>query len=267
MTILRLRCVILEDEDDIRGWLVSKLQQYSELEIVGTATTVDEGFQLIVSEKPDVAFMDVHLIGGNAFALLSRLKDNAIPIPFIVMATGYPDYVMKALNEYRQYIVQYLVKPFVENWQDKFRKAIDALISAKLKSLNKKEDTESVKVKPENKEESYIFLQNKGSLIRLDFNKIDYLEAAGSGQSIVVMNDNILQVDMTLSKFIEFLPNYFVRISRTNIINIDRVVTINRRERTVKIMVSEKCKSLGISNSFYSDFLDFLPRTKDRLKE
>ena len=57
-----LRTVVLEDEDDNRNWLVKKLKQFSELEIVGEAATIDEAFQLIIQTKPDAAFMDIQLI-------------------------------------------------------------------------------------------------------------------------------------------------------------------------------------------------------------
>ncbi|MBK8564424.1 MAG: hypothetical protein IPN76_14080 [Saprospiraceae bacterium] len=89
MNTLKLRCIVLEDEDDIRNWLVKKLQQFPELEFVGEAATIDEAFRLIASTKPDAAFMDVKLIGGDAFTLLSRFQANGLLIPYIVMATGY----------------------------------------------------------------------------------------------------------------------------------------------------------------------------------
>mgnify|MGYP001002185608 FL=1 len=42
----KLRTVILEDEDDNRNWLVKKLAQYPELELVGEASSLDEAFSL-----------------------------------------------------------------------------------------------------------------------------------------------------------------------------------------------------------------------------
>lgn len=131
----KLLTVVLEDEDDNRNWLVKKLKQYPELEILGEAATVDESFALIAHTKPDAAFMDIQLIGGDVFTLLKRLQENGIPIPYIVMTTGYPEYVMDALNNHRRFVVQYLVKPFVEDWQKKLRKSIDALMAAKLSDV------------------------------------------------------------------------------------------------------------------------------------
>ena len=265
MKTLKLRCVVIEDEDDIRQWIIKKIQQFPELEFIGEAANVDEAFHLIATAKPDAAFMDVHLIGGDAFTLLERLQANRLRIPYIVMATGYQEYVMTALNDYRNYIVQYLVKPFVENWRDKFRKAIDALVVAKLKDATEEvvPSRPPATLPPESP--AFTFLQNKGSLLRLDFEQIAYLEAAGGGESIVVLDDVYHQVDLTLSKFMTLLPEYFVRISKSNIVNVNRAVSINRGDRTVEMKLSKKNKTLGISDSYYADFLKRLPLAKDRL--
>jgi len=266
-----LRCVVLEDDDSIREWVVNHLKSFSELEIVGEAATENDAFHLIAHTKPDAAFMDIDLIGGNAFTLMSRLQQNALPIPFVVLATGFPQHALKALNDYRVYVVRYVLKPFVDNWDEKFREAIDALIAAKINGTNKANlppviDTNN---EPENTNTSNssksIFLNVKGKLIRIDFDKTTYLEAAGGGHSIVVEDEGNHQVDMTLRKFLKVLPHNFFRISKSNVINLDRVISINRGERTVELRESTKTKSLGVSDTFYNDLLNRLPMVKDRL--
>jgi DNA-binding LytR/AlgR family response regulator len=108
MQMEKLKCVVFEDEDYNRKWLIEKLKTFDELDIVGEAVSINGAFQVLLKTNPDVAFMDIKLIGGDVFALLSRLKTSGVPIPFIVITTGFPEYVMTALNEYRHYIVQYL---------------------------------------------------------------------------------------------------------------------------------------------------------------
>ena len=255
-----LRTVVLEDEDENRHWIVKKLGQFPEIDLVGEATSVDDAFALIVQTRPDAAFMDIQLIGGDVFSLLQRLQDNDIPIPFIVMTTGYPDYVMSALNDYRRFVVQYLLKPFVEDWQVKFRKSIDALIAAKMnntRQLAEEKDANSPPVRHS------IFINNRGNLLRLEFDKVAYLEAAGGGETFVVTDLETHQVDLTLSKFLELLPeDCFQRISKNNIVNIERILRINREERTMEIRQGVHQKTLGVGEIYYTQLIKNLPIAK-----
>ncbi len=258
----QLRTVVLEDEDDNRNWIVKKLGQFPEIELVGEAATLDEAFQLIAQKRPDAAFMDIRLIGGDVFTLLQRLQDNGIPIPYIVMTTGYPEYVMNALNDYRRFVVQYLVKPFVEDWQKKLRKSIDALMAAKMNDALPPSEPQNPDVQPKLHS---IFINNRGALLRLDFDKIAYLEAAGGGETFVVLDADTHQLDLTLAKFLELLPeDRFLRISKNNIINIDRILRVNREERTVDVEQGAKQKSLGVGDSFYAELIKNLPIARGR---
>jgi DNA-binding LytR/AlgR family response regulator len=255
----KLRTIVLEDEDDNRNWLVKKLNQYPELDLVGEAATLDESFHLIAQTNPDAAFMDIQLIGGDVFTLLTRLQESGIPIPYIVMTTGYPEYVMSALNDYRRFVVQYLVKPFVEDWQIKLRKSIDALIAAKLN------DTVSIYERNPAEIQHAIFINNRGNLLRLDFDKIAYFEAAGGGETFVVTDTDTHQVDLTLNKFLELLPpERFLRISKNNVINSGRILRVNREDRTVDIEQGSKHKTLGVGDSYYTEMIKNLPVAKGR---
>lgn len=252
-----LRTVVLEDEDDNRNWLIKKLKEYPEIEIVGEAATVDDSFRLIAHSKPDAAFMDIELIGGQVFTLLKRLQENGIPIPYIVMTTGHPEYVMDALNDYRRLVVQYLVKPFVEDWQKKLRKSIDALMAAKLS------DTVLVAEPKVPEMQQFIFINNRGILLRLDFDKIAYLEAAGGGETFVVTNTDTHQVDLTLTRFLELLPSdRFQRVSKNNIINFARILRVSREDRTVDIELGLKHKTLGVGDSYYTELMKRLSLAK-----
>ena len=65
--------------------------------------------------------------------------------------------------------------------------------------------------------------------------------------------------------YVDWKGEYFVRISKSNIVNVNRAVSINRGDRTVEMKLSKKNKTLGISDSYYADFLKRLPLAKDRL--
>jgi len=252
-TLLKLTCVVLEDEDHIRKWLVEKLETFSELELIGEAASIDKAFQLISILKPDVAFMDIKLIGGDAFTLLARLRDQAVQIPYIVITTGFPEYVMTALNDYRQYIVQYLVKPFVSGWQEKLRKSIDALISAKLNGANHQDHTDHPNSTPH---QEFTFISSKKNLVKIDFHTLAYLEAAGGGETYFVTDSGDHLIDKTITKCLaEILPSYFIRISKSNAVNKNRIISICREDRTLEVEVAGTQKHLGLGEAYYHEVI------------
>jgi two-component system LytT family response regulator len=254
MEMEKLKCVVFEDEDYNRKWLIEKLKTFEEIEIVGEAVSINEAFQVLLKTRPDVAFMDIKLIGGDVFALLTRLKTSEVPIPFIVITTGFPEYVMTALNEYRHYIVQYLVKPFVDEWETKLRKAVDALMAAK---LGNNTSPQANKIVEQSKESAdHIFINSNRNYTRIDFKNVAYLESAGGGSTFIVTDKETHTVDQTINKCLENLfPPHFVRVSKSNAVNLHRIQKINREDRTLEIQLADRTKSVGVGEVFYGEVM------------
>lgn len=248
----KLSCVVLEDEDGARKLLIQKLSSFGELDIVGEALSVSESYKLITNQKPDVAFMDIKLIGGDIFTLIDRLKQNNIPVPYIVCTTAFPEYMINAINDYHHHIVQYIIKPYHDNWRQKFQKAIDALVSVKFGNQNQSKGISSPK---------YVFLNINKTITKINFDNIVYLEAAGSGGTFIVTETETMHYDNTIAKCLdEIFPYHFIRISRHHAVNQDKILRINREERTVDVEVSGKNKSLGIGEVFYKEMIKGLVR-------
>lgn len=252
----KLRTIVLEDDPGERAGLIKILKHSPELELVCEAATVNDAYQLILETRPDTAFIDIKLIGGDVFAVFKRLQANGVPLPYSVVTTAYPDeYAQSTLNDHRLFLVQFLAKPFLDEWQAKLRKSIDALLAAKWGSASSA---------PAPNAPHYIFISDRGNLLRLDFDKIAYLEAAGGGETYVVTDTDTHQVDLTLSKFLEMLPPArFQRISRVNIINPNRILRVHRADRTVEIWMGAKRKSLGVGDGYFTELLKSLPIAKE----
>ncbi len=102
---MRIRVVVVDDEDLARRRLLKLLLKYArEVEIVGEARNGEEAVAVISSLRPDVVFLDVQMPGCDGFEVVRRLKDK----PFIVFATAYNEYALKAFEENS---VDYLLKP------------------------------------------------------------------------------------------------------------------------------------------------------------
>ncbi len=103
-----LSTLIIDDEPKLRKVLQLKLEQYCpNVDIVGTAGNITEAYELIVSDRPQLVFLDIAMPGGSGFDLLDRF--DAIDFE-IIFVTGFNDYVLDAL---KVSAVDYLLKPVV----------------------------------------------------------------------------------------------------------------------------------------------------------
>jgi two-component system LytT family response regulator len=99
-----LRTLIVDDERLARNELRRLLAEHDAIEVVGEAANADEAEAAIADLKPDLLFLDVQMPGASGFDLLERLD----AVPFVVFATAYDEYALRAFDVSA---LDYLVKP------------------------------------------------------------------------------------------------------------------------------------------------------------
>ena len=90
----KLRVLIADDEAPARKKMVRMLAEYESIEIVHESENGLDALEHIDKLKPDIAFLDIEMPGLNGIEVATNLQgDN---IPFIVFATAYNEYAIKA---------------------------------------------------------------------------------------------------------------------------------------------------------------------------
>jgi two-component system LytT family response regulator len=112
-----IKTVIVDDENSGRVLLATLLESnFPEIEIVGSAESVDEGVAIIENERPDLVFLDVKMPGQDGFDLLERLTHLNF---MVVFTTAYNEYAVRAI---RAEALDYLLKPIDI---DELKKAVE----------------------------------------------------------------------------------------------------------------------------------------------
>ena len=70
----KIRVVLIEDDDLICIGLKNILENLPDIDWLGEAKTGNEGFQLLETDQPDVAIMDIGLPDVDGIALTKRIK-------------------------------------------------------------------------------------------------------------------------------------------------------------------------------------------------
>ena len=253
--IKTIRCVVIEDELNARTWLIERLQEFSEIEIVGQAGSVNKGYDVIVDTKPDAVFLDIKLTGGSAFSILDRLRKNGFDIPYVVITTGFPDYAAQAINDYSRYVLKYIMKPFTDQCEVVLRDAIDAIIMV----LKDKEATNIVSILGQ---DDFVMIRNVEGLMRIDFQAIKFITALGKGRIAVFTDSMSKPIDMTLVKFLELLPRYFKQVSKTHAINMNMLYETQASDRTLTLKGYPL--AIGIGDVYYAELQKILERKRIR---
>lgn len=101
-----IRAMIIEDERMAREQLAHVLAaNFPDLELVATSDSVKDSVKyLSENRQPDVIFMDIELLDGNAFEIFRRVDVKSS----VIMTTAYDSYAIKAFETGS---IDYLLKP------------------------------------------------------------------------------------------------------------------------------------------------------------
>ena len=81
-----MKAIIIEDvlpeATMIKGMLNNS---FPTIEIIGIASSVDEGISMILRNKPDFVLMDIEIMGGTSYDILASLRQYSIPLDFEII--------------------------------------------------------------------------------------------------------------------------------------------------------------------------------------
>ncbi|MDD3840565.1 MAG: LytTR family transcriptional regulator DNA-binding domain-containing protein [Clostridia bacterium] len=232
-----LRVVIVDDEKHAVQELKYLIQQYSDFEICGVAYNAEDCLNVIASERPDVAFLDIHLGSKNGIDLANEIKKIYKDI-HIVFATAYDNY---AVNAFDLNAVDYILKPF-----DDYR--ILQTIE-RLKSMIKPRPRANV-----------ISVWDKDRMHLLTPDQIVYC-STGTNKVIVKSLKGEFTTSLTLANLENKLDsNTFIRTHKSYIVNINHIKQIVPWFNYTYLLVMEKYEKdeVPVSRSYMKKFKEML---------
>lgn len=221
----KIKCIIVDDEPLAISLLTSYVQQIPFFELVFSTENPIEALEYIQNNHSDVIFLDIQMpeLTGINFMKVVGIKQKYI------LTTAYSEY---ALEGYEHNIVDYLLKPISF---ERFRKCA---LKVQERLLFPKED-------------SFFFVKSSGQQHRVNFNDIIYIESIKDYVNIRTVNEEYIVLD-TLKSMERQLPDKFVRIHKSFIINMDKIKSIGVK----KLMLSDQ--EIPIGNSYRASLLEKL---------
>lgn len=198
---MKLKTLIVEDEDISREALADMVSGVSWLQNVGAASNVGEAVRIACTYQPDVLFLDVKIPGGTGFDVL-RLSPF---IPNVIFTTAHRDF---AVDAFEINAVDYLLKPFSQNRFD-----------TAMKKLHLKMSPPEV---PHAAQQPFMVRVGK-CLYPMQLDDIDYFKAEGDYVAACGPGLNRLFSTSLSALEAELDPGCFVRIHRSLIVNLKHI--------------------------------------------
>jgi two-component system response regulator AlgR len=104
---LKLRALIVDDEEPARTRLAAMLAELDQVEVVGSARNAAEALRLLPESEPDLLYLDVRMPGMSGVELARHLAQLPDP-PAVIFTTAYDEHAMAAFDAEA---VGYLLKP------------------------------------------------------------------------------------------------------------------------------------------------------------
>ncbi|MDR2275986.1 MAG: LytTR family DNA-binding domain-containing protein [Sphingobacterium sp.] len=236
---------IIEDEPAIRREISFLVAQEKDIELVGSAGSVQTAFELICEKTPDVILMDIQLRDGTAFDLLKKLS----PIPQnIIFITAYNHFAIKAI---KFGALDYLLKPInkleLRESLERFRRRREHN-PAWMEQLTVTQTAMEAKGVPES-----IVLSSVNHFRVVSVGDIVYCKSDGPYSTFYLKDGCEVIMSKALKHYQELLPPpYFLRTHQSYLVNRDYITDTSRNDHITlqdgtKIPISQRRRSIVLT--------------------
>lgn len=271
MTNKKIRTLLVDDEPLALRGLELRLEEYDDIEIIGTCANGREAIKKIRAERPALVFLDIQMPGFDGFAVVKALAKEEMPL--VIFATAFDQYAIKAFETHAQ---DYLLKPIDEDRLKesivKIRESIQEQITieqnAKLINLIRSLDNpptlelseiiNSQDMTLENNYESHLNIKDRGQITRVGIASIEWIDAAGDYMCLHVEDKtHILRETMkNMEKRLD--PELFQRVHRSTIVNISKVTELQPTNGGKYQITLESGAKLQVSRNYRDVLAKFL---------
>jgi two-component system, LytTR family, response regulator len=230
---MSLRVVVADDEPIGRQRLVRLLQAEPDTEVLAACADGEEAVEAIRDHVPDLVLLDIQMPHLDGFEVVAALGEAQQPA--VIFVTAHDQYALRA---FEVHAFDYLLKPVD---QDRLRAALARAVAPGPRSpqslprdIDRGGSTtrriltllEELNARDRGRGRDRLVVRTPERAFFLRTETVDWVEAAGKfvhlhvGRSVHALRESMAELEQELD------PVRFLRISRSAIVNIDRIQEI-----------------------------------------
>jgi len=244
-----LTCIIVDDEPLAVRLLESFVNKTPDLQLAGSFTDSVEAINVIKEQKPDLLFLDIQMPDMSGMELAHMVPAETK----IIFTTAFKEY---AYESYEVSALDFLLKPI------RYNKFISAVEKARQwfghnqNTLNNQnnQNFQNIQKEPHGKQET-VFLRVDGEFRQVALSKIIYV----CGMKDYVMfylsdEKRPLITHLTMKSVEDMLPStLFMRISRSYIVALDKIKSVDRNEC---VYIGDEI--IKVTDAYHEKFISYL---------
>lgn len=241
----KIRAVIVDDEELARQVIRELLAPHQEIEIIGECANGFEAVKLVTEQKPDLIFLDIQMPKLDGFEVL-ELIGSASPVVFV---TAHDTYAIRA---FEVHAVDYLLKPFgAERFEAALERAKERL-GSKSPSTAVPAVELSASARPPAQYLERIPVRDGAQVFIIPVSKLDFAEAQDDYVALSTEGKKHLKQQLISSLEAALDPSCFLRIHRSYIVNLERVVKVEPYGKDSHVAVLRNGVQLPVSRAGFA---------------
>jgi two-component system LytT family response regulator len=215
---MKIEAILVDDEPLARSRMKDLLAEHRDIEIVAECATGQQARATIEQLKPDLMFLDVQMPRMTGMKLVQLLAETELPL--VVFVTAHDGFAVEAFDTRA---VDYLLKPVrperLSRALDRVRDQLAAIREEPADKLTSEPPGEPRRI-------SRLMAKANGRVVFVKIEQIDWIESTGN-YVIVHVGEERHIIRETMTSLERGLPaSEFVRLNRSLIVNISRIVEL-----------------------------------------
>ena len=249
----KIRAVIVDDEELARQVIREFLAPHPEVDIIGECANGFEAVKSVTEQKPDLIFLDIQMPKLDGFEVLELIGSDSA----IVFVTSHDTYAIRA---FEVHAVDYLLKHFgAERFEAALERAKERLES-KSPSAAVPATELAASARPPAQYLERIPVRDGPQVFIIPVSKLDFAEAQDDYVALSAEGKKHLKQQPISSLEAALDPSRFLRIHRSYIVNLERVVKVAPYGKNSHVAVLKNGVQLPVSRAGYARLRAFLDR-------
>ncbi len=226
-----LRTVVVDDEVMARETIIDMLNLFcGDVEVIGEASGVNTGYEIINHHKPDLVLLDIKMGDGTGFDLLNKFETINFHVIFI---TAFEEYAIQA---FKFSALDYLLKPIdPEELTAAIQKA-KTLIGQNNLELRINTLFDNLRNINQDKRKKLV-LKTTGNVHVVDLANVIRCQSDKNYTHFFTSDGEHIVVSKTLKEFDELLSEFdFFRVHQSHLINLDYIKRYDKSDGGFLVM-------------------------------